>query len=143
MGINIGQETSRLTVYKDEKGRYSTYIKGQELKDNEEKEDIYMSKKLQFKKGVKLKNKTVIDIIKGWNSCYRIKTDEINEQGKPKYKYFDKYFISEFNVLEEGTDEIKQSYKTKQEQKTKEEQNSFAFDYSSSDELPFQEVNYE
>ncbi len=115
MSLNIGNESSKIKIYKDEDGKYKTYIKGRELKDNGNIEDIYMSKKVQFKKDVNLKNRTVIEVIKGWNSCYRIKSDELNENGKPKYKYFDKYFISEFKILEEGVDEPVSSSKQKKD----------------------------
>lgn len=131
MSINIGQESSKLTIYKDEQGRYKTYIKGTELKEDNEKQDIFMSKKVQFRKGVELKNKSVIEVTKGWLSPYKIKTDELNENGKPKYKYFDKIFVSEFNLLEEGTDEVQKTKQPKQEP-----QDSFAFDIGQ-DELPF------
>lgn len=131
MSINIGNEGSKLTIYKDEQGRYKTYIKGEELKQDGSKEDIFMSKKVTFRRDVNIKNKSVIEVIKGWSSCYRIKTDETYENGKPKYKYFDKLFVSEFNLLEEGIDEVQKSRQPKQEP-----QGSFAFDYSN-DELPF------
>lgn len=131
MSVNIGQEPSKLTIYKDEQGRYKTYIKGTELKENGEKQDIFMSKKVQFRKGVEVKNKSIIEVIKGWIDCYRIPTEELNESGKSKYKYLDKIFISEFNLLEEGTDEIQKTRQLKQEP-----QDSFAFDIGQ-DELPF------
>lgn len=131
MSINIGQEPSKLTIYKDEQGKYKIYIKGTELKENGEKQDIFMSKKVQFRKGVEVKNKSIIEVTKGWSDCYRIKTDELNENGKPKYKYFDKLFISEFNLLEEGTDEVQKTRQPKQET-----QDSFAFDINQ-DDLPF------
>lgn len=131
MSINIGSESSKLIIYKDQQGRYKTYIKGTELKGNGEKQDIFMSKKVQFRKGVEVKNKSVIEVTKGWSDCYRIPTEELNESGKPKYKYFDKLFISEFNLLEEGTDEVQKTRQPKQEP-----QDSFAFD-NSNDELPF------
>ena len=115
MSLNIGNESSKIKIYKDEDGKYKTYVKGRELKDNGNIEDIYMSKKVQIKKDVNLKNRTVIEVIKGWNSCYRIKSDELNENGKPKYKYFDKYFISEFKILEEGVDEPVSSSKQKKD----------------------------
>lgn len=86
---------------------------------------------MQFRKGVEVKNKSIIEIIKGWADCYRIPTDELNENGKPKYKYFDKIFVSEFNLLEEGTDEVQKTKQPKQEP-----QDSFAFD-TTMDELPF------
>lgn len=130
MSINIGKEPSKLTIYKDEQGRYKIYIKGIETKEDGETQDIFMSKKVQFKNGVEVKNRSVIEVIKGWTSCYRIKQDELTEDGKPKYKYFDKYFISEFNLLEEGTDE---PVKTKQE-KTKQDDFSFV---PTEDDLPF------
>lgn len=130
MSINIGQEGSRLTIYKDEQERYKTYIKGEELKKDGSKEDIFMSKKVAFKKGIELKNKSVIEVVKGWSSCYRIKTDETYENGKPKYKYYDKYFISEFNLLEEGVDEPQKQIKQTQKQE------DYSFDMSNA-ELPF------
>ena len=131
MSINIGNETSKLTIYKDEKGRYKIYIKGTETQGDGEVKDIFMSKKVQFKKGVEVKNRSKIEVIKGWTSCYRIQTDELTEEGKPKYKYFDKYFISEFNLLEEGVDEPIQN-----RQQTQPKQEDFSFSVSD-DDLPF------
>lgn len=131
MSINIGKETSKLTIYKDEQGRYKIYIKGTETNDNGEVQDVFMSKKVQFKNGVNLKNRSVIEVVKGWITCYRIKTEEVTEDGKPKYKYFDKYFISEFNLLEDGVDE---PVKTKQQTQSK--QNDYSFDITD-DNLPF------
>lgn len=131
MSINIGQESSKLTIYRDEQGRYKTYIKGTELNENGEKQDIFMSKKVQFRKGVEVKNKSVIEVIKGWSDCYRIPAEEKTQDGKPKYKYFDKLFVSEFNLLEEGTDEVQKTKQPKQEP-----QDSFVFDIDQ-DELPF------
>lgn len=131
MSINIGQETSKLTIYRDENGRYKTYLKGIETKENGEIEDIFMSKKVQFKKGIEVKNRSKIEVTKGWISCYRIKTEEVTEDGKPKYKYFDKYFISEFNLLEDGVDEP-----TKPKQQTQSTQEDFSF-IPTDDDLPF------
>ena len=131
MSINIGNETSKLTIYKDEQGRYKTYIKGTETQEDGEVKDIFMSKKVQFKKGIEVKNRSKIEVIKGWTNCYRIKTDELTEDGKPTYKYFDKYFISEFNLLEEGVDEPQ---KPKQQTQAKQEDFSFSI---SNDDLPF------
>lgn len=131
MGINIGKELSKITIYKDDNQRYKTYIKGTETQENGEVKDIFMSKKIQFKKGVEVKNKSKIEVIKGWTSCYRIKTDELTEEGKPKYKYFDKYFISEFNLLEDGVDEPMHN---KQQLQPKQEDFSFTVD---DNDLPF------
>ena len=131
MSINIGKEGSKLTIYKDEQGRYKIYIKGTETNEDGEVQDIFMAKKVQFKKGINLKNRSVIEVTKGWVSCYRIKTDELAEEGKPKYKYFDKYFISEFNLLEEGVDEPQ-----KPRQQTQPKQEDFTFSVSD-DDLPF------
>ena len=131
MSINIGQETSKLTIYRDENGRYKIYIKGTEIQENGEAKDIYMSKKVQFKKGIEVKNRSKIEVVEGWAKCYRIQTDELTEDGKPKYKYFDKYFISEFNLLEEGVDEPQ-----KQRLQTQPKQEDFSFSVSD-DDLPF------
>ena len=131
MSVNIGNEGSILTIYKDEQGRYKIYVKGTETQEDGEVKDIFMSKKVQFKKGVEVKNRSKIEVVKGWTSCYRIQTDELTEEGKPKYKYFDKYFISEFNLLEEGVDEPQ-----KQRQQTPTKQEDFSFSVSD-DDLPF------
>ena len=131
MSINIGNEASKLTIYKDEQGRYKTYIKSTTTKENGETEDTYMSKKVMFRKGVEVKNKSVIEVVKGWLSPYKIKIDEVNENGNPKYKYFDKIFVSEFNLLEEGIDEVQKTKQAKQET-----QDNFEFNYTN-DELPF------
>ena len=131
MSINIGNDNSILTIYKDEQGRYKIYIKGTERQEDGEIKNIFMSKKVQFMKGVELKNRSKIEVIKGWTSCYRIQTDELTEEDKPKYKYFDKYFISEFNLLEDGVDE---PVKTKQQTQSKQEDFSFV---PTEDDLPF------
>ena len=131
MSVNIGNEPSIMRIYKDEQGRYKTYIKGTELNKNGEKQDIFMSKKVQFRKGIEVKNKSVIEVTKGWFDCYRIPIEETTQDGKPKYKYFDKLFVSEFNLLEEGTDEVQKTKQPKQEP-----QDSFAFDIGQ-DDLPF------
>ena len=83
MSINIGNDKSILTIYKDEQGKYKTYIKGAETQENGEVKDIFMSKKVQFKKGIEVKNRSKIEVTKGWINCYRIKTDELTEDGKP------------------------------------------------------------
>lgn len=131
MSINIGSYNSILTIYKDEQGRYKIYIKGTEAQEDGKVEDIFMSKKVQFKKGVEVKNRSKIEVTKGWLNCYRIKTDKLTEEGKPKYRYYDKYFISEFNLLEDGVDE---PVRTKQQEQPKQEDFSFAIDDS---DLPF------
>lgn len=131
MSINIGNDNSILTIYKDEQGRYKIYIKGTETQEDGEVKDIFMSKKVQFKKGVEVKNRSKIEVTKGWTSCYRIQTDELTEEGKPKYKYFDKYFISEFNLLEDGVDE---PVKTKLQEQARKDDFSFV---PTDDDLPF------
>ena len=131
MSINIGNEGSILTIYKDDQGKYKTYIKGTETQEDGEVKDIFMSKKIQFKNGVEVKNRSKIEVVKGWSNCYRIKTDELTEEGKPKYKYFDKYFISEFKLLEDGVDEPMHN---KQQSQPKQEDFSFV---PTDDDLPF------
>ena len=129
MRVNIGAEKSKLTIYKDEQGRYKIYIKGRELQEDGTEKDIFMSKTIQFKKDVLLKNRTVIEVLNGWNSCYRIKTNELNEKGKEKYKYYDKYFINEFKILQEGEDGYCKPKREKQK-------DDFSFEYNG-DDLPF------
>ena len=133
MSINIGKESSEITIYKDEQGRYKTYIKNTELQANGEKEDIYMSMKVQFRKGIEVKNRSKIEVTNGWITCYRIPKDEVTQSGKTKYKYFDKLFVNEFNLLQEGVDE---NLQPKQEKIEEQQQNDFSFS-DLEDDLPF------
>lgn len=132
MSVNIGNETSKLTIYKDEQGRYKTYIPIKEKDENGEYKFVTsMSKKVQFNSDVEVKNQTEIEVVRGWLQAYRIDTGEVNKKGKKIYKYLDKYHISEFKILEEGTDEVQKTRQPKQEL-----QDSFAFDMEQED-LPF------
>lgn len=137
MSVNLGTNLSKMTIYRDENGRYKTYIKSTDIDENGEKKDIFMSKKVQFRKDVHVRNKSVIEVTEGWLAPYRIKTKEKDSEGKLKYKYFDKIFINEFRLLEDGIDED-QKVKQYQEQEPQEKvQENFAFDSYSADDLPF------
>ncbi len=137
MSINLGTNLSKMTIYRDENGRYKTYIKSTDIDENGEKKDIFMSKKVQFRKDVHVRNKSVIEVTEGWLAPYRIKTKEKDSERKLKYKYFDKIFINEFKLLEDGIDEdqkVKQYQEQEQHEKVQED---FAFDSYSADDLPF------
>lgn len=136
MGINVGtKQQCKMTIYRDEQGRYKTYIKSTEVLQDGSTKDVLMSKKVQFRKDVHVRNKSVIEVIDGWIAPYRIPLKETTEEGKTKHKYLDKLFINEFNLLEDGIDE---NQKTKQYNKPSTvPQQDFGFNALDDDDLPF------
>ncbi|MCI8272889.1 MAG: hypothetical protein HFJ55_02260 [Clostridia bacterium] len=140
MSINVGIDFSKLNIidyieelkkktqmkiFKDDKGMYSTYIPCSEAKGNgvyaEAKPSKFM---VQLPKGRELKNKSIIMLKSGFIANTKKKKDD-------KYNYYDKLIIKDYDLLEEGIDEVQKTKQPKQEP-----QDSFAFDIGQ-DELPF------
>lgn len=128
----IGQAT----ILKDDKGIYRLALVNKEQQENGETQTIFMRINVGFRKGVELKNKTKINIKDGFLTFFRMATGNTYEDGKLEYKKFPKIMIMDFEVLEEGTDEV---YHSKDYSDT---QSNFSNDsvgefYPSEDELPF------
>jgi len=107
MGWNTTNE--KATILKDDKGKYKTSISTKVIQENGEEKTVFMRISVGFRKGVEVKNKTKIKVIDGFLSFYPIQTDETYENGQPVYKKIPKIMIMDFEVLEEGVDEVYQS----------------------------------
>ena len=134
--MNITGETR---ILKNDRGIYKTTLVGKEInKETNEEERIFMQINVGFRKGVELKNKTKINVKDGFITMFRVPTDELKDDGTPRYKYFPKFMIMDFDIVEEGVDEVQTSRKQSNTQNDFSD-NSLGFDnyYSSDDELPF------
>ena len=129
------QVTGQATILKNDKGIYKISVVNKETNDNGEEKSIFMQINVGFRRGVELKNKTKINVTDGFLTFFRIKTDELNENGEPIYRKFPKIFILDFEVLEDGIDEVYQTkdYKTLQNDSNANHDVFFGDD----DDLPF------
>ena len=113
--MNISGEAR---ILKDDRGIYKITLVNTEInKETGEEEKTFMKINVGFKKGIELKNKTKINIINGFITFFRVETGEVKENGKPDYKYFPKLVVMDFEILEDGIDEV-MSYKPKKAVKT-------------------------
>lgn len=123
------QITGQATILKDDRGIYKLSIVANEInKETGEKEKAFMKINVGFLKGVEVKNKTKINIKNGFLSLFKVDSGEVNEDGKPIYKQFPKIIVMDFEVLEEGIDEV---YHAKNNTNNKESNNQ----YSNADEV--------
>lgn len=131
--MNISGETR---ILKDDRGVYKTTLVTSETnKETGEEEKVFMKINVGFRKGVEVKNKTKINVKEGFISFFRVDTGDFYEDGRPIYKYFPKFIVMDFDIVEDGVDEVQQ---TKDYSGTS---NNFSDDsfggYSNSDDLPF------
>lgn len=131
------QVIGQVTILKDDKNRYRIGISNKEIKDGEE-QTIFMRVTVGFKKGIEVKNKTKIDIKNGFLTFFRIETGNLKEDGTPERKDFPKIMIMDFDIIEDGVDEV---FHTKDyTQKNSIVENEYGGYYGfgdSSDDLPF------
>ena len=128
----------QVTIFKNDKGIYKVPITNKEIQENGEEKTIYMQINVGFRKGVEVKNKTKINIKDGFLTFFKIDSGEVTEDGKPIFKKFPKVMVMDFDVIEEGTDEV---YHSKDYSNTQSDSNfsedSTGMYYSDTDELPF------
>lgn len=95
-------------IFKDERGVYKLAIANKEINPETNEEEVnFMRINVGFKKGLpEVKNQAKINIVNGFLTFYKIKTNEVNEEGNPIYKNFPKIMITDLEILEEGTDEV-------------------------------------
>lgn len=132
--------TGEVKILKDDRGVYKTTLVGKEVNpETNEEEKIFMQVNVGFRKGIEVKNKTKINIKDGFISLYRIATDEVKEDGTPKYKYFPKFMIMDFDIVEDGIDEVQPSKRASNNSNNQKhyDEDTFSSYYSSDDELPF------
>lgn len=134
------QITGQATILKDDRGIYKLNIVANEInKETGEQEKAFMKINVGFLKGVEVKNKTKINIKNGFLSFFKVDTEEVNEDGKPIYKQFPKIIVMDFEVLEEGTDEV---YHSQNNSNNKKSNNQYSKDFENyneydNSELPF------
>lgn len=101
--------TGQATIFKDDKGVYRLSIMNKEIQENGEEQNVFMRINVGFKKGVEVKNKTKINITNGFLTFFRIPTGNTYENGSAEYKKYPKIIVLDFEVLEEGIDEVQQT----------------------------------
>ena len=128
----------QVTIFKNDKGIYKLPITNKEIQENGEEKTIYMQINVGFRKGVEVKNKTKINIKDGFLTFFKIDSGEVTEGGKPIFKKFPKVMVMDFDVIEEGTDEVYHSkdYSNKQHSFSDDAFGGYYSD-NSDDELPF------
>lgn len=132
--MNISGETR---ILKDDKGVYKTTLVTKETNtETGEEESIFMKINVSFRKGVEVKNKTKINIKDGFITFFRINSGETYNDGNPIYKYFPKLMIMDFDIVEEGIDEVQQTRDYSNNKNNYSEDGVTGY-YSSNDELPF------
>lgn len=125
------------TIFKDDRGIYKTFIANKELDENNEEKTVFMRINVGFKSGTSIKNKTKINIKNGFLTFFRI---PIETEGKVEYKKFPKIFVIDFDVLQEGIDEVyhtKDYSKVKEVDNTNEDVEEIDEYYPEPDDLPF------
>lgn len=130
-----------MRILKDDRGVYKTALVNTE-NNNEtgEEEKIFMRINVGFKKGVEVKHKTKINVKEGFMTFFRIPTGNTHENGTPEYRYFPKLVVLDFDVVEEGVDEVQQ---TRDYSKTQDNEMSNTYSITSeeyneyTDDLPF------
>lgn len=126
--------TGDVRILKDDKGVYKVTLANKETDfDTNEEKTHFMKIHVKFRKGVEVKNKTKIHIKNGFLTFFRIKTDETYDNGKSKYINFPQIMVLDFDVLEEGIDEVYQRKDYNQNNSN----NSAEFYETPDDELPF------
>lgn len=112
--MNILGETR---ILKDDRGVYKTTLVTTETnRETGEDETVFMKINVGFRKGVEVKHKTKINVKDGFVTFFRINTGEVYDDGNPIYKYYPKFVVMDFDVVEEGVDEVQQSRMTGKEE---------------------------
>ena len=104
--MNISGEAR---ILKDDRGIYKTTLATKVIDENGEEKTIFTKRLVNFRKGVEVKNKTKINVKEGFDTFVRINTGEVKEDGTPIYKDLAKYVILDFEIVEEGIDEVMSS----------------------------------
>lgn len=128
--------TGQATIFKNDKGIYKLSIMNKEIQEDGSEKSVFMPINVGFKKGIELKNRSKIDIKNAFLTFFQIDTGEMYEDGKKIYKKFPKIMVMDFDVLEEGVDEVQQSRNYNDTQSNFSDDSMGGY-FSSSDDLPF------
>ena len=130
--MNVTGETR---ILKDDRGVYKTALASKEFNaETNEEESIFMKINVGFKKGVELKHKTKINIKNGFLTLFRVPTGNTYEDGNKEYRYFPKLIVLDFDIIEDGVDEV---YSKKDYSNNQNSSNEFDYYSGTIDDLPF------
>ena len=101
--MNISGEAR---ILKDDRGIYKTTLATKIIDENGEEKTIFTKLNVGLRKGVELKNKTKINIKDGFLTFFGIPTEETREDGTTINKDFLKIVILDFEIVEDGVDEV-------------------------------------
>ena len=128
--------TGQATIFKNDKGVYKLSVSNKEMQEDGTEKNIYMQIHVGFKKGTEIKNKTKIDIKDGFLTFFQINTGETYEDGNPIYVKFPKIIVLDFDIIEDGVDEVQQSRDYSNLQNNVND-NGLGEYYPNTDDLPF------
>jgi hypothetical protein len=130
-----------VTIHRDTNNVVYIYVKGSKRNDDNTYQDVYEKIYLNFlskteeqkAKNDSLKNKSKIELKNAWLSFTRMNIDGEN------VKDLQKLVVAEYEVLEEGIDELELTYKERMERKQEysKTQKETEWGTYSNDELPF------
>lgn len=130
--MNVTGETR---ILKDDRGVYKTTLASKEFNaETNEEESIFMRINVGFKKGTELKHKTKINIKDGFLTLFRVPTGNTYEDGNKEYRYFPKLIVLDFDIVEDGVDEV---YTKKDYSNNQNSSNEFDYYSGTIDDLPF------
>lgn len=130
--MNVTGETR---ILKDDRGVYKTTLASKEFNvETNEEESIFMKINVGFRKGIELKHKTKINIKDGFLTLFRVPTGNTYEDGNKEYRYFPKLIVLDFDIVEDGVDEV---YSKKDYSNNQNSSNEFDYYSGTIDDLPF------
>ena len=133
MSLNV---TGQIRILKDERGIYKTTLSTKETNENGEENMVFMQINVGFRRGTELKNKSIIEIKEGFLSFFRVKNGQEDAEGKITYRYYPKLIVLDFELIEDGVDEVYQ-HRRFEENKSDHTFNYNDFNIGTADDLPF------
>lgn len=134
MSFNIKEGKVKVKIMKDDRGVYKTSLSSKIMTDEGEKK-IFSKMIVKFKKGVEVKNQSVIEVLDGWVTFIRFENHFKDEDENSTHIDIPKLVVLDFKLIEEGIDEVYQY------RKNNENKNNHEFNYSdfniNTDDLPF------
>lgn len=131
------QIIGQATIFKNDKGTYKLSIMNKEMQEDGTEKNIFMPINVGFRKGIEIKNKTKINIKDAFLTFFQIDTGDTYEDGTTIYKKYPKIMIMEFEIVEEGIDEVQKSRNYSNTQNNFSDDVFGGYEMSSIDELPF------
>lgn len=121
MQMSISLNGSEIKVFRDENDKYYTYLTGNifNLDTNQQETKFYTKRKIKLSEGQEVKNKSKIKVLEGHILPYRFKKK--NESGVMTFHNGEMFFITSFEVIEDGILEKQKPFVFKKEKQEKKE----------------------